>query len=810
MIRLNSVPMRRQHMTKAALLPAVLLLLAVGSAFGAVQYAITDLGTLGGTRSYAYDINNSGQVVGGSYLSGGGYHAFLYSGSGPMQDLGTLRQTSYGENSCAYGINDNGQVVGSSSTAFGGDYHHAFLYSGSGSMQDLGTLELLGYSSAYGINDSGQVVGEAGTTGGLYNHAFLYSGSGPMQDLGTLGGTYSRANDINDSGQVVGVARTRSNGPLCAFLYSGSGPMQDLGTLGGSYGSSVARAINNNGQVVGYSNDSSDSSHAFIWRDSSGMQDLGTLPAGSNPYYASRANSINNNAQVVGESYSVGGSHAFLYSGSGPMQDLNNLVVPSSGWTLKGANAINDKGQIVGSGTNPAGQTRAFLLSYTASTPTVQPRYDPPPPPPSEKKNLILYTHGWNTSEAEWSDPNGPWQKLDQALKAKVDTSDWSVTGWDWRSNDGNLLTTLNRAQEQGRMAGKLIAQGDYDHVHFIAHSAGSALISAAAAAVAEMSPGTSIQTTYLDPYAPDSHYRKLYGSHTTDRATDWSDNYIAQSATSPLTSPTLPNAHNVDVTWLDPNLEVNLLGQIASSHRWPIDFYIGTIPGASTYPLSGADDYGYPRSLEGGGWDTRIFYPLGDSPVILGGPGVQMAGTIERHDTPLDFSTLANVTSSTGTVAITGTDFSLTTGSPVWMSSLVVVAEPVNTLTFDAEFLSSGAEGLLAVYWDDQYVGQVDERYVLDGSQQYSFFLPDTFDPDAYSLAFRLDSYTDAQSNVVIGNVATGYTAVPEPSTFVLLSVGAISLLAYAWRRRKWAAQGIEGERETTPIVVCQVRRNQ
>ncbi|MHB8069256.1 MAG: BACON domain-containing protein [Desulfobaccales bacterium] len=298
---------------------------------------MTDLGTLGGTGSRAYAINDSGQIVGGSTTASGQSHAFLYSG-GVMTDLGTLG----GTDSTAYGINDSGQIVGGSSIA--SNNIHAFLYSG-GVMTDLGTLGGTTIS-AYGINNSGQIVGESTTASGQ-THAFIYSG-GTMTDLGTLGGTGSRAYAINDSGQIVGDSFTAS-GQTHAFLYSG-GVMTDLGTLGGT--TSLAHGINNSGQIVGESATASGQIHVFLFSGGV-MLDLGT-PGG----IICSAVGINDNGQIVG-SYEedVLEQHAFLYSG-GQMTDLGTL-----GGTDSAAYGINDSGQIVGQASTDSGQYHAFLYN---------------------------------------------------------------------------------------------------------------------------------------------------------------------------------------------------------------------------------------------------------------------------------------------------------------------------------------------------------------------------------------------------------------------------------------------------------------
>lgn len=53
--------------------------LFLGNTANAVQYEIIDLGSLGGNRSYAYDINDKGQIVGSAKTVDGQLHAVLWN-----------------------------------------------------------------------------------------------------------------------------------------------------------------------------------------------------------------------------------------------------------------------------------------------------------------------------------------------------------------------------------------------------------------------------------------------------------------------------------------------------------------------------------------------------------------------------------------------------------------------------------------------------------------------------------------------------------------------------------------------------------
>jgi probable HAF family extracellular repeat protein len=147
----------------------------------------------------ARDVNNSGQIAGSYYM--GGQHAVLWDEVSGERDLGTL-----GGASTASGLNDMGQVVGYSLISGGGwgspTIYHAFLWDEVNGMQDIGTLGGA-QSVAQGINNLGQVVGYSTTPDGVY-HAFVWDSVNGMQNLTPENGGFAFA--INDLGTIVGEA----------------------------------------------------------------------------------------------------------------------------------------------------------------------------------------------------------------------------------------------------------------------------------------------------------------------------------------------------------------------------------------------------------------------------------------------------------------------------------------------------------------------------------------------------------------------------------------------------------------------------
>lgn len=317
-------------------------LLAVQAA-AVTDYVFVDLHPASAGVSYAYDVNDSGCVV-GYYSPAGTPRACLWEPDGTLVDLGTLGGLAY-----ARGISDSGVVVGDSMV---GPHYHAFLWDG-GALEDLGLLPSGTASGADDVNDSGVVAGWA-TDADDNVHACTWE-DGVVTDLGTLGGDSSRARAINGQGQVVGYSLLSATTRNHACLWY-EGGVTDLGDLSGGTRRSYAYDVNDSGQVVGYANlasswDPPPYDRAFLWEDGV-MTHLGALTADG----SSSAEGINNLGQVVGMS-----EGALFFWEEGIMYDLSGFI--PAGWTLTGVSAINDAGQIVGKAMDLEGITHAFLMT---------------------------------------------------------------------------------------------------------------------------------------------------------------------------------------------------------------------------------------------------------------------------------------------------------------------------------------------------------------------------------------------------------------------------------------------------------------
>ena len=329
-----------RYISRSPLL-STLAFLALSAPAAAQMSAVTlDLGTLGGTRSSGYKVNNNGGVIGFSTLPGEMSDLAFYHDGSSMQQI-TLGGTS----STATDLNDAGQVVGGGYTQDNLEFQAFYFHNGQARMLSLGGS----FGTATAINESGKVVGYSSLVGDMEVHAFFYDpATDIMTDLGTLGGTTSLALNINEAGQIIGFSYTTGDIATQGFRYS-NGQMIPL-TLDPA-GSSWVREMNSSGQVVGGSMTAGGEIHAYVY-DGIQIVDLGTL-GGS----VSEAVAINDAGVVVGNSRLAGDADSvgFFFAGNG-MQPL------SMGGSQSLVVDINNAGLIAGEGYLPGDSNYTAFL----------------------------------------------------------------------------------------------------------------------------------------------------------------------------------------------------------------------------------------------------------------------------------------------------------------------------------------------------------------------------------------------------------------------------------------------------------------
>lgn len=167
--------------------------------------------------------------------------------------------------------------------------------------------------------------------------------------LGSFGGQFGTATAINNNGQIAGWSQIPT-GESHAFFYDPNSKMKDIGTLGGK--NSFAQDLNDKGQVVGFAENSTGSRHAFIWTSAAGMNEL-VLPLAE----SSVAVAINNKGQVAGfYRTSDNKQYAFLWELQAGLTEINSPYGKSAS-----AKDISENGQVIGTISTPDGKEHAFI-----------------------------------------------------------------------------------------------------------------------------------------------------------------------------------------------------------------------------------------------------------------------------------------------------------------------------------------------------------------------------------------------------------------------------------------------------------------
>lgn len=249
------MPIRTQHTLWALLLVVVLSGYGGGTRAEAQSDVFTTIDVAGAINTFAYGINNLGDVVGYYTDSPGRKHGYLLSGGEFTQvDFPGAHDTE------ARSVNDAGDIVGYLWNDRQQEFH--FLFHG-GQFGSFGAPDTRNRIEVFqvGINNGGDIVGtftDFYATGGflytdyLFSPPFVSYGTFTPIDIVTGQPRFTRAHGINNSREVVGSysdiqdGQPRSHG----FVLGSDDGVNTIDFPGVRY--TFAYGVNDSDDVVGY------------------------------------------------------------------------------------------------------------------------------------------------------------------------------------------------------------------------------------------------------------------------------------------------------------------------------------------------------------------------------------------------------------------------------------------------------------------------------------------------------------------------------------------------------------------------------
>jgi hypothetical protein len=713
----------------------------------------------GGIR--ALTVYNGELIAGGHFIRVGGVNAY-YIAAWNGSDWHPLGSGVYGAG-VSY-VNAltvyNGQLIagGYFTTAGGGDANYIAAWNGS-TWQPLGggmNSEVLTLT----VYNGQLIAGGSFTKAGGVNTNYIATWNGSTwQPLGSGMNSWVDALTVYNGQLIAGGSFTTAGGVNANYIAAWNGSTwQPLGS--GISGSVKALAVYNNELIAGgyFTTAGGISANRITRWNGSNWQSLGSGIWGT--FSVVYALTIYNGDLIVGGDFTTAGGIVSAYLAR---------------WGLP------------------------LLPPHDPPQPDIPPIGEPITAP-SGKNKLVVITHGWkpppplncNCGSPDWSS----WmENTRDVLNNMIDSgeidSSWQAICFYWPSNTLDPWSAVAEGLAQGKLLAERIIDPNnpnkWQHVHLIAHSAGSAVISSAAVElVYQRTKGKflgNIHLTFLDPYTPFGD-EKVYG--ITLDSNDWADNYYNSATPCDFNSAGEPfsYARNVDLTnfgWV--------------SHAFPIEWYYATITGKYPNDANLSDDnlfdgrrYGFPRSREAGesNWLESLGLQRGNPP--LGNPS--LSGWINHRTKAIykkiqAFADSYIISSVTGLKNILADGISLFTQSPVWVHTLIDMPESTNYVRFTYQFNGTG-DGYLTAYFNENLILIGDQRFDSNQPHDSGKIMVGDLMQDYNWLTFRLDPIVAEQANIFISNVEVG-TITNSVDLNDDLTVNFIDFAAFA---NKWSAQ--------------------